>query len=282
VGGGIEHAADWIRSSNLGNHTEQRTGGYVDANGGLGVRTHATVGLRVDRYQRFGTAWAPSVGVGTWVSGTVRMRGSVNRSFRAPTFTERFYRDPAHEASPALVPEQAWAGDAAIDWVPHPQWMATATMFVRRERDVIDWVKPTVADRWRTRNIRRVDTRGVELSAKRALGTGTFVSVDYAFTDVAPGALTLVSKYTLDYARHSLGLTASGIAWRGMGAGVTLAARQRTGRDAYVLADVRLSRRVGRATVFVDVRNLFDQDYEEVRGIVMPGRWVTAGLRLGR
>jgi iron complex outermembrane receptor protein len=216
------------------------------------------------------------------VSGAVRLRGAVSRSFRVPTFTERYYRDPAHEATAALEPERAWGGDVAIDWVPHPQWITTATAFGRRERDVIDWVKAAAPDLWRTRNIRRVDTRGLELSAKRALGTGTFVSVDYAFTHVAPGSLTLISKYTLDYARHSLGLTASGVTWRAIGVGATLAVRQRTDRDAYVLADVRVSRRAGRATLFVDVKNLFDQDYEEIRGIAMPGRWLTAGVRLGR
>lgn len=282
VGAGVEHAADWIRSTNLGDHDEHRTGGYVDAQAALGTRAHTSLGLRVDRYETFGTAWTPSLGAGAWVSGTVRVRGALTRSFRAPTFTERYYRDPAHEASADLAPERAWAGDAAIDWVPHPEWIGTLTLFARREHDVIDWVKATVADRWRTRNIRRVDTRGAEVSLKRALGTGAYVSIDYAFTDVVPDALTLLSKYTLDYARHGVAVTASGVAWRGIGLGTTLAFRQRTGRDAYLLADVRVSRRAGPVTVFVDVKNLFDQAYEEVRGIAMPGRWATAGVRVGR
>lgn len=282
VGGGVEHATDWIRSTNLGDHAEQRTGGYADAQGPLGSRTHASLGMRFDHYGTFGSAWAPSVGVGTWVSGNVRLRGAVSRAFRVPTFTERFYRDPAHEATDVLAPERAWVGDVAADWVPHPEWIGTVTVFARREHDVIDWVKPVVTDRWRTRNIRRVETRGLELSLKRAIGAGAFVSADYAFTDVAPEALALISKYTLDYARHGLAVSASGPTWRGIGVGATVAVRQRTDREAYVLADIRVSRRVKGTTVFVDARNVFDQVYEEVRGIAMPGRWITAGVRVGR
>ena len=278
----VEGPSDWIRSSNLGDHAQARGGAYVDAQGALGTRAHASVGLRVDRYDTFGTAWAPSMGVGAWVTGHVRLRGAVSRSFRVPTFTERYYRDPAHIATADLDPERAWAGDLAVDWVPHPQWVGTVALFARRERDVIDWVKAAPADRWNTRNILRVDARGLELSLKRALGTGAFVSLDYAFTDVDPGDLSLMSKYTLDYARHGFAVTASTTAWRGIGLGTTIGVRQRTQREAYVLADVRVSRPFARATLFVDVKNLFDQDYEEIRGIDMPGRWITAGVRIGR
>ena len=282
IGSGVEHTSDWIRSSNLGDRTQQRTAAYVDAQGALGTRTHASAGLRVDHYDTFGTAWAPSAGIGTWISGRVRIRAAASRSFRVPTFTERYYRDPAHQASADLDPERAWAGDLGVDWVPHPEWVGTAAVFARREHDVIDWVKALPADRWTTRNIRRVDSRGLELSLKRALGKGTFVSADYAFVDVAPSDLSLLSKYTLDYARHGLAVTASAIAWRGIGLGTTIAVRQRTDRDAYMLADVRVSRAFTGVTVFADVKNLFDQDYEEIRGVDMPGRWISAGLRIGR
>ena len=39
----------------------------------------------------------------------------VVKIFRVPTFTELYYHDPNHQASPDLRPESAWGGDAALD-----------------------------------------------------------------------------------------------------------------------------------------------------------------------
>ncbi len=263
VAGGVEQAGDWIDSSNLGDHGVARTGAFAEAQVVAGPRATAAAGLRVDRYTTFGTAWSPSVSAGLWVASAVRVRGSVGHAFRVPTFTERFYRDPAHAASPQLGPERAWAGEVALDWVPHGQWLVTASAFDRRERDAIDWVKARPGDLWVTRN---------------AFGECARVSVDYAFTDVSPGALALLSKYTLDYARHGLSVSASAPLGERWAVGGRLDARQRTGRDAYALVDLRVSRRFGAVTAHLDATNLLDVRYQEVRGVNMPGRWVSAGV----
>jgi iron complex outermembrane receptor protein len=279
VSGGFEQAGDWIRSSNLGDHDVFRTGVAAEAQGPLGTRTTLAAGLRLDRYSTFGSAWNPSLGASTWVSSAVRLRASMATAFRVPSFTELYYRDPAHQASPDLLPERAIGTEVSADWVPHPEWVASATLFDRRERDVIDWVKAAPADTWQTRNIRRVHGRGIELGVRRAFGEGRRLSVDYAFNAVDPESVPLLSKYTLDYARHGVSVAASTpLAW-GLWAGGRLDVRQRTGRPAYTLIDVRLSRAAKTATFFVDAANLLDTSYEEIRGVAMPGRWVSAGLQ---
>jgi len=53
------------------------------------------------------------------------------------------------------------------------------------------------------------------------------------------------------------------------------------GRAAYALADVRLSRAAGSARVFAEATSVFGVVYPEVRGVCMPGRWVTAGIAFG-
>ena len=170
------------------------------------------------------------------------------------------------------------APSLSADWVLHPQWVASLSAFDRRERDVIDWVKAQPTDKWQTRNIRRVRARGVEAGLRRVFGEGRRVSADYSFSDVDPASLDLLSKYTLDYARHGLAVAGSTpMPWR-LAIGGRVDVRQRTGRGAYTLVDLRLSRAVKNATLFVDAANLLDASYEEIRGVVMPGRWVSAGL----
>lgn len=279
LAGGVEQAADWIRSTSLGDHDVSRTGAFAEVQGAAGGRATFAAGLRADRYSTFGTAWNPSVSASLWISSATRVRASVARAFRVPTFTERFYRDPAHRASAELVPERAWSGDLAWDWVPHPQWLATAVVHVRRERDAIDWVKARAQDQWETRNIRSLVTGGVEAGIRRLFGAGARLSVDYAWTDVSAETLPLLSKYVLDYARHGLAVSGSAPLAAGVWVGARLDVRQRTGRDAYALLDVRVSRAMGRVTVHADAANLLDARYQEIRGVNMPGRWLSAGIQ---
>lgn len=280
VAGGVEQAGDWIRSSNLGDHDQARTGGFVEAQVGLGQRVVVSPALRVDRYSTFGTAWSPALGVSAWAGDAVHLRASAGRAFRVPTFTERFYTDPAHRANAALGPERAWSVEGGLDWFPADGWVATAGVFSRWERDVIDWVRASPADRWQTTNVHRIRTAGAEVGVKR-LGAGWIAALDYAWLSSEADRLVLLSKYSLDFARHSVVMSGGvDLPWQ-LRAGGRVDVRGRVARPAYALVDARLGRRVGPAEVFLEGANLFNADYEEIRGVAMPGRAIAAGLRVG-
>ena len=159
--------------------------------------------------------------------------------------------------------------------------MVSGTFFTRFEHDVIDWLRPTVADIWRTYNVRDVDTKGVELSVRTSLAGGAFVQAGYTGIDVNAAAITQLSKYVLDYAPHALAAAAV----IPLPASVKLAPRvevkhrtRASGTSNYTLLDVRLSRRLGALDLSVEGTNLFDQSYQEVAGVRMPGRAATVLL----
>lgn len=282
VGAVVEGAGDWIRSSNLGDRQQGRAAAAFSLQQRVGDATVFEGSLRVDTYSTFGTTASPTAGVSHWLSPAWRLRGSAGRAFRVPTFTERYYRDPAHEARAALDPERAWAADAAVDWLPSASWQGTIGIFTRWERDVIDWVRPTAAEKWRTTNIRHVDVRGVEVGFKRWTPSGASLGMDYTYLATDAGPVVGLSKYVLDYARHSLVLSGTVAAPGGVTIGARLEGRERVGRDPYALVDLRLTRRVAGARVFVEATNLLGATYQEIRGVAMPGRWMTAGVELGR
>jgi iron complex outermembrane receptor protein len=259
-----------------------RGGAYVEVQHRPNTIASFTGALRVDRYSAFGSAVSPAAGLSVWASRSVRLRSSIGRAFRAPTFTERFYRDPAHQASADLDAERAWSVDAAVDWLAGDTWMVTAGGFDRHEQDVIDWVRERPSDLWETTNIIRVRASGLELGLKRVAGTGWLASADYTWLSSTPDALDRLSKYTSDYARHALTLSAAAPLPARFSVGGRVDVRGRTGRDAYTLVDVRVARDLGPFRLFLDANNLFDARYEEIRGIVMPGRWLSAGLEVLR
>ena len=283
---GAEGGADWIRSSNLGDHDTGRASAFAEWRHALGTDVQLDASLRVDRYTEFGTAWSPAAGVGWWPTPALRLRASTGRAFRVPTFTERYYSDPAHLARAEIGPETAWAGEGGADLLLAHGWNLAATVFGRLDQDVIDWLRPTTADRWRTYNIRDVDVVGVELTARRTLAGGWFVQAGYTGLDVRAGAVTQLSKYVLDYAPHSIGVAASLPLPGGMAVAPRLEYKRRTrstGTDDYAVADLRISRRFGDLyELRVEAMNLGDAEYQEVLGVAMPGRAASLSLAIGR
>jgi iron complex outermembrane receptor protein len=277
---GAEVGRDWLRSNNLGGREVSRVGALVELQRGVGRRTLLYPALRYDHYSSYGGSWSPSLAAVVALAPAVRARASLGRAFRVPTFTERYYRDPAHLARADLAPERGWGGEAGADWT-RGGVTAAMTVFARRETDVIDWVRAEARDPWRTANIREVRTRGLELSATRA-GRAAFGRIEYTALKADAPELVLLSKYVADYARHSLaisgGLRLPGAAWLGARADC----KDKVDGRSYCGVDARVGRAIGPFELFVEATNLFDVRYQEVKGVDMAPRWLAAGLRVGR
>ncbi len=289
---GGEGGGDWVRSTNLGDRDLRRMGLFGEARYAVTPRTQVDASLRVDRYSEFGTATNPGVGLTTWPSRRVRLRASAGRAFRVPTFTERYYHDPANQARADIGPERSWSGDGGVDLFLPGGLTVQATGFVRRDRDVIDWLRATPLDRWQTYNVHHADAKGLELAVRRGWGTaGAFAQAGYTRADVTVdpastlcGAGQCLSKYVLDYAPHVL--VVSGVV--PLPGGIRVAPRfeyKHRQRNATVIdtavIDLRASRRAGRYEIRVDGTNLGNEVYQEIAGVAMPGRAATVSLLVG-
>ena len=80
----------------------------------------------------------------------------------------------------------------------------------------------------------------------------------------------MLSKYALDYARHSL--AASTVVRAGQWSlGPRVEFKHRVDGREYWLVDTRVAYRFGRWEAYADGLNLLDTDYQEIRGVAMPG-----------
>jgi outer membrane cobalamin receptor len=281
---GVETGGDWIRSSNLGDHDIGRISAFGEWRHELARQVQIDGALRLDRYSEFGASWNPSAGIGWWPTEAVRLRASVAKAFRVPTFTERYYSDPANLARADVGPETAWAGEGGVDFFLHRGWVVQTTVFARADSDVIDWLRPTTADRWQTYNVRDVDTVGIELGLQKTFSRGAFINTRFTAIDLEAAAVTQLSKYVLDYAPRSF--TAAG--YLPLPGAFHIAPRleyrrrtRATGTSDYVLLDARIGRRLGEMLdLFVEGTNLFDRRYQEIAGVDMPGAAMAIGLAL--
>ena len=279
---GLEGGGDWIRSTNLGDHETARISGFGEWRQQVGAGLQLETLLRVDHYDEFGTSWNPSLGAGWWATSSVRLRGSVARAFRVPTFTERYYSDPANLAREEVGPEKSWAGEAGVDIVMGGGWLLQTSVFARQDDDVIDWLRATTAERWQTYNVRDVGTLGFEVGVQKTLSSGAFVHAQYTAIDLDAATVNLLSKYVLDYAPHSVAAGAAIPLPVGFRVAPRLEYRRRsrsTGTSDYVLLDTRLGRRINKTfDLFVDGTNLFDVSYQEIAGVAMPGAAFSVSL----
>ena len=276
---GADAGGDWIRSSNLGDHDFARGGVFTEVQQRIGDRVLLQPGLRFDSYSRFGSSWSPSLAASVWVSPRVKWRASGGHAFRVPTFTELYYRDPNHQGRGELDPERAWAADAGVDVFLARGFSGSATVFGRWENNVIDWTRATPTERWVTTNIRDVDTRGIETGVRQRLGGRAEASLQYTWQEADAATLDMLSKYALDYARHSIA-AATVIRARQWSLGPRLEFKHRVDGREYWVLDTRVAYRIGRWEAYADGLNLLDTDYEEIRGVAMPGRAMRVGLRI--
>ena len=163
--------------------------------------------------------------------------------------------------------------------------MVRATFFGRADSDVIDWLRASATERWRTYNIRDVDTVGIELGAQKTFTNGAFVRTEYTGLNLDAAAVNLLSKYVLDYAPHSFVAAASVPLPNRFHVAPRLEYRQRSrssGRTDYLLLDTRVGRRFARSfELFVEGTNLLDAQYQEIAGVAMPGAAMSVSLAIG-
>jgi iron complex outermembrane receptor protein len=276
---GGEAGGDWIASSNLGDHAFARTSLFAEFQWTPAKAIAVYPGLRFDYYSIFGGAANPSLSGSWWILPRIRLRSSLARAFRIPTFTELYYRDPNNEADPSLKPESSWSEEIGSDFAPAKNWMGSFTFFSRQERNVIDWIRSSSADKWRTFNIRKLHTSGIEIGIEHSLGSRGRFETHYSRISTDAGYINYTSKYILDYARDSWSASAHFAILPALNYQQMLAYKRLADGRSYWLLDNRIERRFGRLAAAVDFTNLLDTRYQEVKGVDMPGRWFALSLR---
>ena len=276
---GVEGWRDAIESNNLGTHSRARSSAYAALDVRALRRFSLSLGAREEVYRRLNTQFVPSLAGGAWLTSTLKWRASLSRAFRLPTFTDLYYQDPGNRGSPDLRPESAWNYETGVDWNPSRKMRGELTVFHRRERDGIDYVRRSAADIWRATNFQRLHFTGVEAAARVRLNENHRLDFSYTGLHGAQDALAGVfSKYTFNYPNH-LGVAG----WQsslpgGLIARLRVGAVQRFARDPYAVVDAYVARARGKVRPFFQLTNLNDAVYQEIFGVPMPGRAALVGL----
>lgn len=276
---GVEGYRDAIDSNNLGHHDRGRGAGYAALDVRALKRFSFTAGVREEIYGKQNSQLSPSVSGGYWLSPAIKLRASVSRAFRLPSYTDLYYHDPANVGSPDLRPEKAWSYEGGLDWTLPAHLRAEVTVFRRNETDGIDYVRNSPADIWRATNFQHLAFTGVEASVQRQFGTAGTLALQYTgirgIADAVSGAF---SKYAFNYPIHSGLVSCQGFLPGHILARTRVGVLERFARDPYAVVDVYVASTRGRFHPFIQLTNLTDTGYQEIFGVAMPGRGIVGGV----
>jgi iron complex outermembrane receptor protein len=278
---GLEGLRDRIESTNLGNHTRSRGAGYAALDVRALRRFSFSLGLREEIYGSVDSQLSPTASAGVWLNSRMKLRGSVSRAFRLPSFTDLYYHDPANLGSPDLRPEKAFSYEGGLDWNAGGVLRGEITVFHRRETDGIDYVRRSATDIWRATNFQRLRFTGVEAGITARVRRVHVFDFRYTGLHGAQNQLSDVfSKYTFNYPSQ-IGVAGwQAVLPGGLVARTRVGAVQRYARDVYAVADVYLARSAGRVHPFIQLTNLSGTTYQEIFGVAMPGRGIVGGVEL--
>lgn len=171
VGG--EWLSAWLRSARLGDRAQQRGALYGEVRHRQGP-AEGSLGARLDGSSDFGRQLVPTAALAVTVAPSVVLRGSAAGGWRQPTWTDRFYQDPANRGTPTLRPEQFVNQEIGVAVGGVGGVTLDVALFDRRGRETIDWVRPLgVLPRpaWVATNIGRTRTTGVEAIMNTTFGS---------------------------------------------------------------------------------------------------------------
>jgi vitamin B12 transporter len=268
--------------------------GVFDLASGLALNLNA----RVDHNSAFGTFFTYRAGAAYRFPSRTRVRASVGRGFKAPTFCEQFCDAPFVVGDSTLRPERSTSWEVGIEQgLADGKVSAWATYFDQRFRDLVVYDGGVAAGDPNYRNGSAARARGLETGLTMFLGHGATASVSYTYLIAEatedgglPSASFARGERLIRRPAHSAALVLRARVFDRVTLGGSLAyvgrredidfnqfPSQRVELPAYALVDLAgevevLSPRYGRPGLsgLVRVENLFNQDYDQVVGF--PGR----------
>ena len=278
---GAEGIYDSIESNNLGHHHRRQGAGYGVLDFRALRRFSLSLGAREEFFGPKQTFFAPTVSGGVWLSNQVKLRASVSRAFRRPTYTDLYYSDPADVGNPNLKPEEAMNYEAGVDWHLKREWLASATVFDREERNGIDYIRASPTEPWVATNFDRLRFLGVETGISGPLSHGQRVSVQYTALHGSQGLLQgEQSKYAFNYPVNEAVAAWQILSSRGFLARTRVGVLNRYQQNAYALWDVYLGWTRSRFHPYLQLSNVTNTRYQEIAGVNMPGRSAIVGLEI--
>jgi outer membrane cobalamin receptor len=276
---GLDGSADTINSSSLGRHGRNQGAGYASLDLHRWQRLSLSVAGREEVFSGGSSDFSPTFAAGYRLRDNLRLRASAGHAFRLPTYTDLYYSDPTSVGNPNLKPETSWSYEAGVAWSPSGRASLELAGFQNRIGNSIDYVKTSPSARYQATNTGAVAFTGAETALHLRLPGAQ--QIELAYTGIhANHSLPsgYISAYVFNYAAQSAFFSWSMIFAHQIMVRTQVAVVQRVGHTAYPVWDTAIARSTGHIQPYLRLANLSNTGYEEIPGVLMPGRSITGGI----
>jgi len=193
--------------------------------------------------------------------------------WRAPSFTELYYNDPSNRGNNSLGIQQTDNFQFGVDYSSSWGLGCAADIFLREQKNTIDWGKNTSLAVWQATNVGDLSVRGFDLKAAMTIESWfKNISAAYTYLDISQAKPYIFSKYVFDYSRHKLE-AALKLAPKFFTLDLLANFSKPMNRSSYPTFDLVLGKNINQLTVSLEGTNIFNKKYYEMDGIVSGGRW---------
>lgn len=281
---GIEYTQDEITSNNLGVHSRQTTGFFVEQKLSIIKNLHINLGGFAYNYSQLDWKFWPGIDAAYNVTKKFKVFANYGRAFRVPTYTELYYSDPVTLGNSELIPEESDNYELGLNY-NYGIVDFNTSYFIKDGKNLIDYVLDNSDDLWKARNFTEINTNGFEIGLSFNLGNETnkiiqHVEFDYTYLNSNKADLDLNSRYVLEHLKHDLSIKIFHALPFEIKQSWTVNYEDRITLGDHFTIDTKLSRTFSHFNVFVQASNLLNKSYEEIPGVPLPGRWIISGVNL--
>ena len=284
TGFGVDVSRVSINSNNLGEHHR------IMANVFLEHRFHffdnqldITPGVAITYFSDFKFHAFPGIDVGYQLSESIKIYGNLGTTYRIPTYTDLFYRDPVTIGNPDLQPEEAFSQEIGMKF-NRGYFSGSMAFFNRDATNLIDYIRPNTSQTiFTATNITEVNTKGFEFDANynfKMVGFTQTLSVGYSFLDdTILEQNKELSRYSLNTLRHHFTTRFSSKILKNLTQNIIYKHAERTTGQSYNVWDASIVLTLSEIDFTFTANNIFDSDYIESGFVPMPGSNVLFGMR---
>ncbi|PKQ45869.1 TonB-dependent receptor plug domain-containing protein [Confluentibacter flavum] len=283
TGFGIDMSKIYLRSNNLGNRNRFMTTFFLEHQFKLADnKLDITPGVAVTYFSDFKFHAFPGIDIGYRLNDNLKAYGNIGYTYRIPTYTDLYYRDPTTNGDENLKPEEALSEEIGIKYFT-PTFTASAAIFNRNASKLIDFVKDNAPDLWQATNIRDLNTKGFEINTSYYFKINTFnqnLSLGYTFLEDEVKALNVnFSRYAINSLRHQFTSRLSTQLFKNVSQNIVYKYAERTSGESYNVWDASIIVSLKQFEITATASNIFNAEYYETNLVPMPKGNMLFGLR---
>lgn len=280
-----------INSNSLGDHSRYNIGFIGEHQFLLKERVQIVPGILVYYYSKWRWQAFPGVDLGIKIFDNLKFYGSFGRSFRVPSFTEYYMSHTGADiyGDPSLKPSEAISFESGLKYVSNI-WSGSVNWYYRQGKNIIDWIIDSTTS-MQTVEPRNINTNGLEIELnifpKQLIETTPIskFSLQYTYINSEFDEISGYSKYLGNPLQYQFGSKLAYNYFKWLDHFWKMKYEKRLNQEGYFLLDTRLNIRFWESVLFVEVTNIFDTEYFDIKypngvTVPMPGRWFKGGLNI--